>query len=283
MVRRRWWLLGGGALALVVLAVAALWFFVLRGDAPPEVDLVAANAQLDDDLAADASTSTTTTEAATSDDDGAEETTTTTSTTTTSTTTLPPFDGDPDGTWVIDDEIGSFDFETASGSFAGFRVDEELAEFAIEEVTAVGRSGGVSGHLVILDGALVEVEVTVDMTVIVSDDSRREDAIRRAVQAADFPAATFTLSESILLPDGLADGVQISVEAAGDLTIAGLTNPATFTIDALIRGDGFGVVVGTTEVVFDDYDITPPSAPIVLSVEDHGIVEFQLIVRKSPA
>ena len=37
-----------------------------------------------------------------------------------------PFDGDINATWVVDDEIGEFDFETASGSFAGFRVDEEL-------------------------------------------------------------------------------------------------------------------------------------------------------------
>ena len=47
---------------------------------------------------------------------------------------------------MVDDEIGEFDFETASGSFAGFRVDEELT---IGEVVAVGRTGGVSGTVTI--------------------------------------------------------------------------------------------------------------------------------------
>ena len=37
------------------------------------------------------------------------------------------------------------------------------------------------------------------------------------------------------------------------------------------------VVVGSTEVVFADYDVEVPSAVIVVSAEDHGVVEFQLL------
>ena len=40
------------------------------------------------------------------------------------------------------------------------------------------------------------------------------------------------------------------------------------------------VVVGTTEVVFADYDVTVPRVPIVLSAEDHGIVELQLFFTR---
>ena len=45
---------------------------------------------------------------------------------------------------MVDDEIGEFDFDTASGSFAGFRVDEELT-VPYGDVVAVGQTGGVSG------------------------------------------------------------------------------------------------------------------------------------------
>lgn len=244
-MNKKWLLAGGVGIAV---AVFAIWFVFLRGDAPDEVDVDAANAQLDEDLA----------EA----DDG---------------TTTPGFDGDVNGEWIIDDEVGDFDFETASGSFAGFRVDEELT---VGSVVAVGRSGDISGSLTIEGGRLVAAEVTVDMTTIVSNDSRRENAIRRAVGASTNPTATFVLGDPVDLPAGLADGGSVSIEAAGSLTVNGVTNPATFTIDALVRDDGLGVVTGSTAIVFEDFDVTPPSAPIVVSIADNGIVEFQLVVAR---
>ena len=41
------------------------------------------------------------------------------------------------------------------------------------------------------------------------------------------------------------------------------------------------VVTGSTEMVWEDFDVTPPSAPIVVSVADEGVVEFQLLLTKS--
>ena len=66
----------------------------------------------------------------------------------------------------------------------------------------------------------------------------------------------------------------------GELTVAGTTNEATFTINALVRDDGFGVITGSTTITWEDYGVTPPNAPIVVSIDESGIVEFQLIVTK---
>ena len=43
------------------------------------------------------------------------------------------------GTWAVDDDFGDFTFDSASGSFAGFRVEKSL--FTGQGVTAVGRTG----------------------------------------------------------------------------------------------------------------------------------------------
>ncbi|MEM9463947.1 MAG: YceI family protein [Actinomycetota bacterium] len=268
--------LGGGAAAVVVL-IAAVWFLFFRNDAPEEVSVDAANAQLDEDLAAAAAEDDDAGDA--TDDEMAEESDDTPDEADTEDAVVSEedFDGDVSGTWIIDDEIGDFDFETASGSFAGFRVDEELT---VGEVVAVGRSGGVSGSLTIDAGQLTAAEVTVDMTTIVSNDSRRENAIRGAVGANENPTATFVLTGPVELPDGLRDGETVTVDAVGDLTVNGVTNPTTFTISALVRDDGFGIVTGSANIVFEDFDVTPPSAPIVVSIDDNGIVEFQLIVAK---
>jgi hypothetical protein len=40
--------------------------------------------------------------------------------------------------------------------------------------------------------------------------------------------------------------------------------------------DGMILITGSTEVLFADYSVTAPSAPVVVSVEDNGILEFQL-------
>jgi polyisoprenoid-binding protein YceI len=235
------------ALLVLVGLVVLVWFLFFRADAPAAVSVDDANQQLTEDLAADPQAAPA------------------------------AFDGLIDGVWVVDDQIGTFDFDTASGSFAGFRVDEELT---VGSVVAVGRSGEVTGSLTIADGQLTATEVTVDMTTIVSNDSRREGAISGAVGANQFPTATFVLTEPVALPAGLADGTAVSVQAVGDLTVKGVTRSLTFTIEALIRDDGLGVVTGTAPIVFDDFGVSAPKAPIVVSVDDTGIVEFQLIVAQ---
>src|SRR5690606_32753007 len=97
------------ALAVVVVLVAVvaggLWWF-LRDDAPPEVSLESAVEQVSPTTVAD--------------DDASE------------TATI-------DGTWTVDTTTGEFDFETATGTFAGFRIQEELS--SIGSTTAVGRTG----------------------------------------------------------------------------------------------------------------------------------------------
>ncbi|MEZ5246628.1 MAG: YceI family protein [Acidimicrobiales bacterium] len=245
------YLIGGGLLAVVAVAVA-VWFVFFKDDAPDAVDVGTANDQLDADLAGDES----------GDDDTASD------------TTAPE---GIDGTWVVDDEIGEFDFDTASGSFAGFRVAEELT---VGEVTAVGRSGNVTGSVTIADGTLTGADITVDMDAIVSNDSRREGAIKRTVNTSDFPNATFTFDGGVDVSSIEVGGPAQNFAIEGDLTVAGVTNPVTFTIDANVRDDGFGVIVGSAEIVWDDFGITPPSARVVVSIADQGTVEFQLIVAR---
>lgn len=38
------------------------------------------------------------------------------------------------------------------------------------------------------------------------------------------------------------------------------------------------VIVGTTDITFSDFDVEVPESQIVLSVDDFGVVEFQLLL-----
>lgn len=183
-----------------------------------------------------------------------------------------------DGTWAVDAETGEFTLDDATGSFAGFRVDEELAR--IGAFTAVGRTGDVSGTLVIAEESVTSVEIEVDLTTLRTDDSRRDGAVQRALGTSQHPTATFSLTEELHIDGAVELGGSISLMASGDLTVNGITQPVTIDIEAQFVGSVIAVV-GSVEITFADFDVTVPQVPIVLSAEDHGIMEFQLLFRRS--
>ena len=288
--------------AVVVVAVAG-WWFLLRDDAPPPPDLASA-AQV-----AAAAQSTTvappTTTGAPTTTTGAPTTTTVAPTTTTvaptttaalcwscayeeasttsseaSTTTLVPDEtsnvdsNDPSGTWSVDTTIGEFGIDEASGTFVGFRVKEVLGQ-GIGSATAVGRTPLVSGSAEIDGTTLVTAEIVADLTGLRTDRPMRDSRVQDALNTGAHPEATFVLSG----PVDLGEGRQVQVPVPGSLTINGVTNTVTVDLAAELVGRIL-TVVGTIDVVFADYDVEAPTAPVVVSVEDHGIVEVQLFLTR---
>lgn len=179
--------------------------------------------------------------------------------------------GDVAGTWAI---------AAGSDSFVGYRVQEELAN--IGATTAVGRTSGVAGSIVVEGTTITAVDITADLTGLTSDDQRRDGQLRRqALETNTFPTATFTLSQPVELGSGgLADGGSVSLTATGDLTLHGVTRSVRIPLTATRSGDRV-TVTGSIAIVFADYSITPPSAFIVLSVADHGTMELQLVFTRA--
>jgi polyisoprenoid-binding protein YceI len=248
-MRKRWWIVALAALVTVVVAGGAVWYFVFRDDAPAEVSLDSATRSLD---------GTKSDTSATSGGTGAKT-------------------AGLDGTWNVDQTIGSFtDF---SGSFAGFRVEEQLA--GIGAKTAVGRTPEVTGTMTITGTTVPNASFEVDMSTLTTDDGRRDNAIRtQAIETARFPKATFVLTQPIALGSLPADGQQIEVDAIGSLTLHGVTKTVTIPLQAQRKGDTIAVV-GSLEVPFADYSISQPRAAAVLSVEDKGTIEIQLFFTRT--
>ncbi len=236
------------AAVIVVLGGLGIFWF-LRDDSPDEVSLDAAREAVTETTAGSDTTGATATE-----------------------------DGDVSGTWSVDAETGEFDFDTATGTFAGVRIAEELA--SIGSTTAVGRTGDVAGTVEIDGTTVTAADIEVDMTTITTNDSRRDDKVQEALETGEFPTATFSLTEPVELGDGATTGDEVSVTATGDLTIHGVTQQVEMPLQAQLV-DGTIVVVGSLEVAFSDFGVEVPSAPIVLSVEDVGTMELQLLLTRS--
>ena len=266
--RHRSRLLKWGLSAVVVVLVAAgafIWWF-FRDDAPDAVSIGDAVAQVEsaDTVAAEVTptvvSSTAATEAAAAaGTSGAAESGVT-------------------GTWSVDTSIGEFSYEDSTGTFVGFRVEEELT--GIGSTTAVGRTPEVTGTLVIAGTTVSDVTIEADMTAITTNEGRRDDKVQSALGTDEFPAATFVLTEPIELGTAVESGESVSVQATGELTIHGVTTPVTIPLDAQVVGENI-VVVGSLDVVFADYGVSVPSAPVVVSAEDEGVIELQLFFSQA--
>jgi len=259
LLRNRLVLIGLGAILIALLAGGVMGFsyLFLREPAPAAVGL---------------STASPTPSAATTDpsaDTGASATPAGGSSTTT---------GDGlDGTWNVDASIGSFsDF---SGSFVGYRVEEELAN--VGAATAVGRTPDVTGSLTLAGAQITAVEMSADLSTLQSDKSQRDGQLhRQALETDQFPTATFSLTQPIDLGSVPVDGQVIQATATGDLTIHGVTKSVQIPVEARVAGDVV-TVTGSIDILFADYGISQPNSFLVLSIADHGTMEFQLQFTKA--
>jgi Uncharacterized conserved protein len=167
-------------------------------------------------------------------------------------------------------------WKAASGSQAGYRVDEVLLGRNTE---AAGRTDDVTGELVISGSQVTDATVTVDMTTVTSDESKRDNQFRgRIMSVVTYPTSTFKLTQPIDLGDLPADGEKITVPATGELTLRGTTN--TITIDLVSRRNGANIEVnGTVPIVFAEWNIPNPSFGPV-TTEDHGELELLVVFAR---
>jgi len=178
-----------------------------------------------------------------------------------------------DGTWNVATSLGTIDDGTAT--FVGYRVQEQLV--GVGGHTAVGRTPKVTGSMSLSGGVVDNVQITADMTALVSDNDQRDNQLKRqAIQTDSFPTSFFKTIAPIDLGTLPADGQTVHATTTGALTIHGVTK--TVTIDlAVQRQGGIIAVAGSLPIVFADWSIDKPTSFSVLTVDDHGIMELHLL------
>jgi polyisoprenoid-binding protein YceI len=173
-----------------------------------------------------------------------------------------------DGTW-----------KATKDSTVGYRVTEDFIG-GLTNAEAVGRTHDVTGTLTIAGTTVTGSDFTADMTTVKSDRSQRDGQFQgRIMDTAQFPTATFQFSQPIQLGTVPADGVTITKNATGKLTLHGTTRDVTFDVNARRDGDKISVQ-GSIPIKFADYGIPNPSNPVV-STRDHGTLEFLLVFDKA--
>jgi polyisoprenoid-binding protein YceI len=172
------------------------------------------------------------------------------------------------GTWTI-----------TSGSIVGYRVNEVLLG---QNTTAVGRSSSVTGHITVSGtSAVTAATFSVPMDTIHSDKSQRDAQFDgRIMNVAQYPTGSFALTSPIDLSPVPATGAVKDYTAHGKLTLHGTTKPVTFTLQAELK-NGHIEIVGDIPVLFSDYNIQNPSFAGFVTTQDHGTLEFLLVLARS--
>jgi hypothetical protein len=158
-----------------------------------------------------------------------------------------------------------------AGSFAGYRVHEKYLGVGVR--TAVGRTRRVTGTVTVAAGRVTAADLTADMRVLRSDRAQRDQALEgRAIETARYPRARFTLTGPVRIGASAR-------RAAGTLTLHG--RRAAIAVSVRGRAAGGRVeLVGSAPIGFRRFAIQPPSVAGLVTVDDHGLLEFRLVLHR---
>jgi len=157
-----------------------------------------------------------------------------------------------------------------SKSEASYSVQEQLARLNLPSL-AIGKTNSVSGSITVnADGTIdsVNSKFVVDATTLQTDSSMRDGYVGRTIlQTGQYPQIVFVPTQVSGLPAALPQSGSVSFKVTGNLTIRDVTKPATWDVTGSIN-NGEATGTATTSFTFEDFNLSQPKVPVVLSVED---------------
>lgn len=161
-------------------------------------------------------------------------------------------------------------------SAARYIAQEELATVGAAE--AVGETNAIIGQILFdAEGTpLMCSRFDVDLRTLVSDEARRDNFLyNNTLETAQFPLATFVLTEVEGLDAPLADGEEATFTLIGNLTMHGVTKLVAW--EATVNRDG-DEMTGTAKTEFNmvDFNIEEPVVGPVVSVDETIALEADI-------
>ena len=174
---------------------------------------------------------------------------------------------------------------------ASYSVDEEffggaLGKYGIPsgKQDTIGRTNAVTGQFQLnwddLTSPLGDNSFTVDLSTLTSEQSLRDGWIRdNGPKFGEFPEAVFVAESLANAPTSYTLGDEVSFDLVGQLTIRGITQPATFAVTTTFQGDAItGVAIAALKMT--DFGITPPDFANTLTVKDDFEAKLEFTARE---
>ena len=165
---------------------------------------------------------------------------------------------------------------------ASYEVQEKFLNRNLPNM-AIGKTNTVEGEFQFsLDGKPTGqvTKFTVDLRTLTSNESRRDNRIRRQwLESEKYPYAEFVSTEAQNLPASYTEGQEVSFKLVGNLTIREVTRPVTFDVTGKLVGD---TVTGTatTQIMMKDFGVDPPSIAGMLTVQDGVTIRVNFTAKE---
>lgn len=145
-------------------------------------------------------------------------------------------------------------------------------------VTAVGKTSTVSGEILLSGGVIQPSVVEVDLSTLKSDEDRRDNRVRQALDTAKHPKATFRITGAEGNPV-LKDGAETAIKLQGNMTIKGTEKPLVFDAKAKLSGDTLSITA-TSTFAMTTFGVAPPNIANFVSVTDEVTLDVAFVGKK---
>ncbi len=167
----------------------------------------------------------------------------------------------------------------AAQSEVWYEVGETLFNQNNRFATAVGRTKGIAGDILVDLGQPSNSqigEVVIDVSQFASDESRRDNFIRRnGLESSRIPYARFAARAIEGLPAQVAVGDEVTFVVSGDLTVKETTRLVTWNVTLKLE-DNRLVGSASTDILMSDFGVGPIRIQM-LATEDQVRLHFDFI------
>ncbi|GAB4324243.1 MAG: hypothetical protein Kow0010_06020 [Dehalococcoidia bacterium] len=163
---------------------------------------------------------------------------------------------------------------------AAYFADEKLARLSLPS-TAKGTTFEVSGQFAIGPEGLdpnVASTVTVGLTSLRSDESRRDSRVRDALEVTKYPEATFTATAIGGWPGDLPEGQDVPLTVTGIMDLHGVQRELTWDVVARRQGNVVSALA-TVTFAYADFDIPVLNIAGFVTVEEDVTLQVLLIAE----
>jgi polyisoprenoid-binding protein YceI len=167
-------------------------------------------------------------------------------------------------------------------SNAQYRVREQLASLSLPS-DAIGKTQEITGTIAgRSDGTIdsSQSKFVVNVASLQSDRSQRDNFLRgNVLQTNQYPNVVFVPRQQTGAVFPLPASGDVTFKLTGDLTIRNVTKPVTWQVNCQGQGSE-GLCHATTSFTFEDFNLTQPRVPVVLSVVDNITLELDAYLQR---
>ena len=166
------------------------------------------------------------------------------------------------------------------GSVARYKIGEQFAQLPTP-ITAVGETSGITGKVYFDPSGNISASdasiIVVDVDSLKSDENKRDNWVRRNGGIGSEIVINLTKVSGHTWP--LPDSGKMKVIIEGDMTISDVAKPVTWKGILDIAGSDITGSLSTI-ITWDQFSLSKPRLPFIISVDDEIILELEVIATK---